>query len=127
MNFKFSIIVLIILGLVLPGFTLAQEGYQGPETLEEAESMGLDILKALPNAVKKVWEEQALPVWLAMWAKFKAFWDAAVWPRIAPWWAEKKPSLEQEFQKEKTEMKEDLPKSIETGQSLWERFKDLLD
>lgn len=115
--FKTAIYFLLILGLILPSFAFAQEG-KIPQTLEEAKILGMQILTGLPNAIKKVWQEEALPVWLKMWNWLR--------PKIEPWWqkflgllGKEVPSKEQvgqEFQKEKQEMQKDL----------WERFKELI-
>jgi len=127
-NFQILIVALVILNLVLPDFVFAQEkSVQVPETLEEAKSFGFSILNKLPNAARRVWREEALP-------QLKKMWDIARGPLESLWnkflsllgkeVEKRKPILEEEFAKEKEEMREDLPK---TGQSIWERFKALLD
>lgn len=122
------IIILSIVGLILPSFSFAQLT-QPPETLEEAKSVGLNILSQLPAAVKKVWQEEAWPFILKMWGWVKGFWDSYVGSRVESWWqkllnlvGKETPDLQSEFQKEKQEMQTDLPK---VGQPLWERFKEL--
>ena len=63
MKIKNIFIFLIIFGLLSPIFSLAQDEVpQAPETIEEAKTLGLEILSGIPGAVKKVWVEQALPV-----------------------------------------------------------------
>ena len=99
---KNIIIILVFIGLVLPNFCLAQEGmFKMPQTIDEAKDLAGELLKALPGAVKKVWQEEAWPFFLKTW----------------DW-------VKQELQKETAEMKGDLPN---VSQSLWQRFKDLLD
>ena len=118
-----------IVALILPSFGLAQ-GAQAPETMEEAKFFGIGILKALPGAAKDVWENEALPffqnffqkVWGWTEPKIKPLWQKA-WDWLRPEVEKRKPLLEEEFQKEKEEMKEELPK---VGKSLWERFRELL-
>lgn len=123
---KNKLIIFLIVSLVLPGFCLAQEDYQFPQTLEEAKSLGLRILEKLPEAIKRTWQEEVLPLWQRMW-------DWA-WSRIEPWWhkfldllgkevEKRKPIIEEELRREKEELKEELPR---VGESLWERFKELL-
>ena len=91
------------------------QGTEQPQTIEEVKGLGMKILTALPGAVKKVWQEEVLPVWLKMWNWAR--------PEIEPWWqkfldllGKETPDLREEFQKEKKEMQKDL----------WERFKELL-
>ncbi|MBI2626254.1 MAG: hypothetical protein HYW69_01515 [Candidatus Nealsonbacteria bacterium] len=115
-----TIIILSIVGLVLPNFILAQEApAAAPQTLDEAGSFTLGILNRLPEAIKKVWNEEALPVWLKMWDWAK--------PVIDPWRQKflgllgkevekRRPDIEKQFREERQEMQKDL----------WERFKDLI-
>ena len=105
-----------------PTFTLAQ-GLEQPQTIEEAESLGLKILTALPGAVKKAWQEEALPLILKMWHWAKNVWDSYLsswvndlWKKLLNLVGKESPDIKQEFQKEKQEMQQDL----------WDRFKDLL-
>ena len=121
--FKIVINFLLILGLVLPSLCLAQ-GLEQPKTMEEAESLGMKILTALPDAVKKVWQTEALPFLLKMWGWAKNIWDTYLGYKVENLWQkflnllgkETSPNLKEEFQKEKKEMEKDL----------WDRFKDLL-
>lgn len=119
------IIISLIAGLVLPSFCLAQEeAPQMPQTMTEAKGWGMKILTALPDATKKVWQEEAWPFILQMWNWAKDVWDTYIGYRVEAWWNQllelvgKEPTdLKGEFQKEKTEMQKDA----------WQRFKDLLD
>lgn len=123
-NFKTIINLSLIFSLVLPSFCFAQEQTtQMPQTIEEAESLGMRILTALPDAVKKVWREEALPLWQKMWDWAQGPWNSYVKPKIEFWWqkflnflGKETPDLEKEFQKERKEMQKDL----------WQRFRDLL-
>jgi predicted PurR-regulated permease PerM len=125
---KIITIFLMISGLILPSFSLAQNQIiKIPETLREAKEMGEKALKEawkqLPGIIEKIWEEQVLPVWQKMWKWFQE----NVWQKIASLFqkeAEKrKPIIEEEFQKEKEELKEELPG---TTKSLWEKLKEFL-
>ena len=126
-----SILSLLIIGLILPSFCFAQEGtIQMPQDMEEAKSFSFDILKRLPEAVKDVWQNQALPLWQNMWDWVKNFWNRYIADKVGELWqkflnliGKETPDLEQEFQKEKEEMREDAPR---VGKSLWQRFQDLL-
>jgi len=125
------IIILSIAGLVLPNFGLAQEQMpQLPQTLEEAKSVGIKILKDLPDQIKKVWQEEAWPLLKKTWQK--------LWSLAEPYWQKflsflgkevekRKPAFEEEFQKEKEEMQKEMKEvAPKVGKSLWERFKALL-
>ena len=120
------IIISLITGLLLPGFCLAQEEVPRPmpQTMEEAKGLGMEILTALPDATKKVWQEEAWPYILQMWYWAREIWDTYIGYRVEAWWNQflellgKQPTdLEQEFQKEREEMQKDV----------WERFKDLFE
>lgn len=122
--FKIIINALLIFSFILPSICLA-EGIEQPQTIAQAESLGLKILTALPEAVKKVWQEEALPLILKMWAWAKNVWNSYLAAQVNSLWnkllkltgKETSPNLKEEFQKEKQEMQKDL----------WERFKDLLE
>jgi len=128
--------ILLILGLLLPGFSFAQnQAIEQPETLEEAQEMGEKALevskKELPGILEKIWKEDVLPVWQKMYDWFQV----NIWPTIEGWFkkeveprvkeeAEKrKPIIEEEFKKEKEEVKEELPG---VTKSLLEKFKELI-
>ena len=117
-----SILIINVLVLSLPGGLLAQ-GIDQPKTMEEAESLGMKILTALPSAVKKVWQEETLPFLLKMWNWAKNIWDNYIGYKVENLWkkflnllGKESPDIKKEFQKEKEEMQKDL----------WQRFKDLL-
>jgi len=120
--FKIVINFLIILGLILPSFCLVQ-GVEQPKTMEEAKGLSVEILTALPGAVKKVWQEEAWPFLLKMWDWAKNIWNNYIGYKVENLWqkflgllGKENPDFKKEFQKEKTEMQKDL----------WDRFKDLL-
>lgn len=123
-NSKCKIIInsLLIIGLLAPTFSFAQNA-EVPQTVEEAESLGLNILEKLPGAIKDIWQHQALPVWMNMWVWTKGFWQSTLGAKVENLWVKflkligkEAPDIKGEFQKEQQEMKKDL----------WERFKDLL-
>ena len=122
MNFKSAIIFFTIISLVMPWLSFAQEQFEveAPKTIKEAESFLTAILQKLPDAVKRIWEGEALPVWRKMWEIFLRSWNNTLGPVVEPWFnkeiEKRPPAVEEEFQKEKEEMQKDL----------WEKFKDLL-
>jgi len=132
---KNIIIISVALSFLLPSFSFAQQQPQikAPGTLEEAKNFITKILKGIPEGLKEV-SKEALIIWqkMANWAK--NLWDSYIfpwfqniWQKIAAFFGkeieQRKPIIEEEFQKEKEEMKEELPK---VGKSLWERFKELI-
>ncbi len=114
-----AILIASILASVVPAATLAAEP---PQTLQETGTLGLSILKQLPDAIKEVWQNQALPLWWNMWVWTKTFWASTLGAKVEALWEKfwsltghAPPDLKNEFQKENQEMQKDL----------WERFKDL--
>lgn len=115
------LIIIIALLLILPAFILAEEGTTtvAPKTVDEAKGFAMAILSKLPQAVEKVWREEALPILEKMWQ-----WSR---PMLEPWRIKflsllnkevekRRPDIEQQFKEEKEEMQKDL----------WERFKSLV-
>lgn len=142
LRIKNLIIILILFGLILPIFSFAQappsQFITPPETLEEAREMGEKTLKFslenLPEILKKIWEEEVLPIWKKMYDWFKI----NIWPKIETWFKKeveprakeeiekRKPVIEEEFKKEKEELKETAPTTWQTILNLWEKFKELI-
>jgi len=143
-NYEFFILIFIILSLGWPNFVFSQEAPQikPPETMEEVKAMGERFLeksgKMLPGILKKAWQEEILPVWKKMYQIWSSWWDFTIQPWLESIWykikgiiigevEKRKPQLEEEFQKEKEELKEEIKKELpKAGQSLWERFKELI-
>lgn len=130
-------LILIILAFLTPNLAFSQiQPIEQPKTLEQAQEIGQKALettqKGLPGAVGRVWKEEVLPVWKKMWDAVKAPADKAVtWLQNV--WQEflrrvgfevdtRKPTIKEEFEKEKKELKQEAPK---VGKSLWERFIEL--
>ena len=108
----------IAISLFLSNFSYAFAENKGiPENLDQIKEIGTKIQENLYPEAKKVLEEEAMPLWGKMWAWTKN----TVWP-----WIESliKPRIEQEFEKEKEELKKEIPKLKE---SLWERFKGIIE
>lgn len=113
-----AILIMSVLTTVFPPVTRAEV----PQTVEEAKTLGLNILERLPNAIKDIWQNQALPLWWNMWVWTKGFWASTLGSKVQGLWEklwglsdQTPPDLKNEFRKEKQEMQKDL----------WERFKDL--
>jgi len=125
-----SIIILSIAGLLLPSFSFAQTAGL-PETSEDVKALGEKALevgeKEVPGMIKTMWQEQVLPIWQKMfnwvktniWPKFYSWFQKEVSPEIE----KRKPLIEEEFEKEKEEVKAELP---QVGNSLWEKFKQII-
>lgn len=120
---KKQIAIILAAALLSGGLPLfpafAQEA---PQTLEEAESFGLEILSRLPDAMKDAWHNQALPTWLGMWNWVKGFWESTLGSKVENLWnkflgflGKDTQGIKKEFEKERKEMEKDI----------WERFKDL--
>ncbi len=135
------LIIVVIINFILPNFGLAQETIKAPETLEQAQEFGEEVLRKtkqqLPSILQRTWQEDVLPVWRKMKQIWSRWWDNT----IQPWLInivdkikvllgqeieKRKPYIEQEFEKETEELVEDIGKEIPRAKSLWERFKELL-
>ncbi len=120
-----------------PQVTFAQTDgqFKTPENIEEVKAVGEKVLtigeKELPGIIQKIWKEEVVPLWLKMYGWFKSRYGEKInnWfqKTIKPELEKRKPKVEEEFKKEsgemKTEVKQELPK---IGQSLWEKFKELI-
>ncbi len=127
MKYLLSFLIFLTTGFLLSfSFSvLAQETVQAPENLEEAKSLGQRILTGFPEVFKKTWQES-----LAFWKKMLDYvspWFKSIWNSILSLLGkeveERKPEVQKEWEEEKQEMKEEIPKA---GKSLWQRFKELI-
>ena len=131
-----TLIILIISALLLPSFSFAQtDKVSVPENFDEAKNIGQKawciIKEELPQRIERIWQEEVLPVWQKMynwflekiWLKVRSWFETNFYPLIKEEVEKRKPVVEEEFQKEKQELKEEAPR---VGQSLWERFKELI-
>ncbi|MFC1789745.1 hypothetical protein ACFLYY_02075 [Patescibacteria group bacterium] len=139
-SLKRGVIALLLLGFTLPVFSVAQDiPVQIPEDFEEAKEFGGKVLetseKELPGAIERIWNEEVIPLWKKMygWAK-ENIWDSRISPWLKRTWEttknifrgeveRRKPQVEEDFQQEKNELKEEAPV---VGKSLWERFKEII-
>ncbi len=129
-----NILTIFILSFFLSGLCLpvsAQKIPEAPETLDDAKSVGLQIFNKLPESIHKVWQEQALPILRSLWDQAQGPLENYVKPKVRElidWLKgflgkeieERKPLIQEEFEKEKEEMIGDMP-------SVWERLKNLWD
>jgi len=134
-NWKIESVILIMMGLVLAGFSFAQEeNVKIPENFQEAKGLlekVFEILKdKLPQAISKIWKEEVVPVWQKIyewlkvyWLKFKNWFQNIFQSKAKEEIVKRKPVIEEEFEKEKEELKAELPKIRE---NLWQRFLDLI-
>ena len=124
------IVILSISSLILPGFSFAAyegSGVSAPQNIEEAKNLGIEILSKLPEAVKNVWQKEALPFWQKMWQWFLGFWNNVAWPIIDPWRQKLIDLLSKEVEKRRPAIEEEIKETAPViGNSLWEKFKDLL-
>jgi hypothetical protein len=131
---KKTIIFLILFAFFLPGFSLlADEGsnVQLPETVEGAKEMVGKALKTgqeeMPKNMKKVWEEEVLPVWSKMYDWFKV----NILPKAENELKKREPGIKEDFRKKtgetKEEIKKEMPKISEDIRTLWKQFKNLIN
>lgn len=124
----FSINILFF-SFFLPQIALAQELPSPPATIEDVKAFGLKIINALPRAMLSVWQEQAMPILRSLWSLTQKPLQGA-WDQILRIFenelGKRKPDIEKEFQKEKEEIKSDIPNTIDASRSFLERFRELL-
>ncbi|MCP6718006.1 MAG: hypothetical protein KJI70_00460 [Patescibacteria group bacterium] len=123
----------ILFNLVLSGFSFAQDDIiiEVPETFEQAQQMGEEVLEIgkrdLPGVVKELWYGKVLPMWQKMydwaytnvWLKVKNFFG----PRIEQEIEIRQEIIEQEFEQEKEEVKKELPGFLDR---LWQFIRDVI-
>jgi len=131
---KRGVALLILFGALLVGFSSAQEsrGATMPEGLDDFKKIGerfLDVVrKDLPGIITGIWKKEVLPFWQKMgdWFKENIF-DPYINPFFKKEIEPRGPVIEEEFEKEKEELKEDIKTEMpEAGRSIWERIQDLI-
>ena len=117
---------------------LQQEIINTLKGIEEAKEFGKQIGEQLPGEVEEIFNSEAMPVWRNMWAKFGVIWEntITVWidsivekltSLVGRQLDGKGTQLQEEFKKEKAELKEELKNEAEgVVDGIWERFKSLL-
>lgn len=133
---KKTLVILILFGFLLPYFSFAQvTPTTVPENMEQAKELGQKALettqKEMPGLIKNIFQNEVLPLWQKMYNWFKE----NIWPKVKDWFMKfiqpeiekRKPGIQEEFQKKKIETKEQLQTEVpKIGQSLWEKFKELI-
>ena len=130
---KRGVIIAVISTVFIPLFipVFAQNTGTVPENLSEAQIRGEGVLNAIPGVLTRLWREfkvylSRLLNWL-----YNNVWLRYIWPQIRNFWYRevepRKPEVEQEFQKEKQEMGQEIKTEVpKITKSLWERFKELI-
>jgi hypothetical protein len=105
-----------------------------PENIQEAQKINEMMLEKgkeeLPGIIKRVWEEEVLPIWRKMYvwfdinigSKIKDFYETELEPRTKEEIERRKPIVQEEFKKEKAELKEEWP---ELKKNILERFLEI--
>src|SRR4030042_101456 len=136
---NYGLVMLIIFGFFLPNLAFLQnQSITPPKTFEEAKELGEEVVavgqKELPGTLEKIWQEEVLPVWHRMYDWFKE----NIWPKILSWFRrevepkakeeieKRTPIIEEEFQKEKEEIKKEIQEEVipKDTKSLWENLKN---
>lgn len=85
---KKLIIILLIIGLIISSFAVAQEENQeikAPESAAELKEFGRKFLEAIPKALKAAWQA-AVDIWQGMWKWFKNIWNSYIFPFLKNIW-----------------------------------------
>jgi len=104
----------------------AQKMPEAPKTLEEARTIGEQLLFGFPEVLKKIWQE-ALGIFRQIFNWFKNIWDSYIYPWLRGLLIKevekRKPEVQKKFEEEKKEMKQEIPV---VTKSLWQRFMELI-
>jgi len=124
---KYIIFIITISILLNSGVVFAEKDIPigAPNTIDEAQWLGQRIMNDIPGAFKTAWREGVYifaKAWGWIFGVLKSIGNSLL-SILDKEVERKRPEVEEEFNKEIEEMKEDIPK---TTRSLWERFKDLV-
>lgn len=135
MEIKKIMIFWVIWGMILPSFSIAQELPQVelPGTWQEIKETAMKALSFIPELLKGIWNG-LMDFCQHVFNDLKNIWNSYVFPFLKNLWektigkefSERKPVIEEEFQKETQEVKEEIKTNLPNAKSFWERFKDLL-
>jgi len=109
-------------------------GIEAPETVDEVKALGEKTLqvgeKELPGIIKNIWKEDVLPIWQKMYNWFNSRYGERIksWIEriVKPEIEKRKPAVEEEFQKEKTELNEEVRQGLpKIWHLIWEKIKEL--
>lgn len=134
-----SILILFMFGLFSqPLISFAQKTDQLPQipnTIEETKPLAEKGLKAFPDAMKKVWKDDAMPIWRRTWIKW---WKLSIKPWIENEYyniqilleneiKRRKPAVKKEFKREKKEMKQNIRQEApKIEKTIWERLREII-
>jgi len=134
-NIAKSIIILLIIILIAPSFSFAQEDQllEKSESLEEFKKSDKKFLEFFPKAIKGAWQE-ALKVWRKIADWIKNIWDSYIFPWIQGVWQKISDFFKKEVWERKliTEIEEEFKvveekeKTPEEEKNLWEKFWERL-
>ena len=134
-NITKSIITLLIISLILPSFSFAQEDqlFEKPGGLEQFKKFGKKILEIFPKALKGAWQE-ALEIWRKMADWIKNFWNSYIFSWLQNIWRKISDFFRKEIGEKKliTEIKEEFKaeeekkETPEEEKNLWEKFWERL-
>lgn len=79
------IIILLIISLISPTFSFAQEKLTAPETEEEFKEIGRRFWEFFPRVLKAVWQE-AVSLCQKMWKWVREIWDSYIFPFLKNIW-----------------------------------------
>ena len=119
----------LFVGMAMAGLFASSGIITIPQTLDEAKTMGQQILMALPRAMISAWKEQAMPILNTMLGIGKDLWARYIWPIIGPEVTKRKAVIPGELEKEKEELSQELRIDLKSQggfKGLWERFKVLI-
>lgn len=107
---------------------------KAPENFEEAKQIGektFNVAKSdLPGIIQNIWQNEVWPTWKKMGDYLNA-WIQNIWQKLKKIFQtefeKRQPLINEEFKKEKTELKEGLKTEVPTaGKSLWEKIKEII-
>jgi hypothetical protein len=125
-------ISIVILFFNLVSVAKAEEGkVEVPETATGAKDVLVNMIRVgreeLPQKIKSMWTEEALPVWGRMYDWYKE----NIWSRIQETIKSREPAVKEDFGQEKGEMATDIkkaaPKIPEYLKSFWQEIKNLFN
>jgi hypothetical protein len=136
-------IILAVGGLVLPYFSFAQTapaqpapglGLTPPQTMEEAQQIGMRALGFLPQTLQEVWQG-FLGYCLSLVNIFVKIWNDYIFPYLNNIWQsslkqevqKRTPVIQQEFQVKKTQTTQEIKTAVpKVTKTLWQKFMELI-
>ncbi len=135
--------VKIIIGIILLGVVFSVKAanevdrpLNQPETKEEFQAIGERTTRLLPDAIGNAWKEainilkktyNGVIEWLKeIWEKVRLFFERLI-TILKGETERRKPIIEEEFQKEKQEMRGEVAKELpNVRKTLWQKFLELI-